>query len=142
LLVVSVQVIGFELEFMVDTGASFCTLHRDIAQRLALELDPKRTASIVTASKSRYPVFAPVTKVATFRMGSILMENLPIILLDLPDELGVAGLVGMNFLRNFRMCIEPDTAMLVLRKLQKKKSTAKTGRAKKFLSFPNPVRFL
>jgi predicted aspartyl protease len=106
-----------KLEFMVDTGASFCSLRKDLAPKLALKFDPNRVIRIVTASRQP-PVFAPLTEVATFRVGGIVMQNLPIILLDLPDELGVDGLVGMNFLRKFRTCIEPDTATLVLRKLK------------------------
>jgi predicted aspartyl protease len=107
-----------EHEFMVDTGASFCSLRKDLAPRLALQFDPNRTIRIATASRQP-PIFAPLTEVATFRVGGIVAQNLPFILLDLPDELGVAGLVGMNFLRQFRTCIEPDTATLVLRKLKK-----------------------
>lgn len=118
LLVVSAQVIGYELDFTVDTGASFCALRKDLAPRLALKFDPNRTIRIATASRQP-PVFAPLTEVTTFRVGGMVVQNLPIILLDLPDELGVAGLVGMNFLRKFRMGIEPDTATLVLRKLRK-----------------------
>jgi predicted aspartyl protease len=107
-----------KLNFMVDTGASLCSLRKDIAQRLGVAFDPNRTIRIATASRQP-PVSAPLTKVATFRVGSIIVEKFPIILLDLPDELGVAGLAGMNFLRKFRMCIEPDTATLVLRRPRK-----------------------
>lgn len=116
MLVVPVLVMNAKLEFMADTGASFCTLRKDLAPKLALELDPNRVIRIVTASRQP-TVFAPLTKVATFRVGGIVMQNFPMIILDLPEELGVDGLVGMNFLRKFRMCIEPDTATLVLRKL-------------------------
>lgn len=101
---------------MVDSGAAFCSLRKDIAQELALKFDPNRTIRIVTASRQP-PVFVPITEVSTFRVGGFIMQNLSIMLLDLPDELGVAGLIGMNLLRQFRMCIEPDTAALVLRKL-------------------------
>jgi predicted aspartyl protease len=119
LLVVPVQLMNSELEFIVDCGAAFCSLRTNIAQRLALEFDPTQTIRIVTASRQP-PVFVPITEVVTFRLGGVIMKNLPIILLDLPDELGVAGLIGMNLLRQFRMCIEPDTVTLVLRKLNKK----------------------
>jgi aspartyl protease family protein len=105
----------FELDFMVDTGASFCVLRKDMAQRLALNFDAQKTTKIVTAS--RQDVFASIAPVAVFRVGGILVQNLSMSIFDLPEELGVPGLIGMNFLSKFRMCIEPDTATLVLRKL-------------------------
>jgi predicted aspartyl protease len=40
LLVVPVQVMEFELDFIVDTGASFCVLRKDLAQRMAVDFDP------------------------------------------------------------------------------------------------------
>ena len=116
LLVVPVQIMKFELDFIIDTGASFCVLHKEMAQRLALNFDSQRMTRIVTAS--RQDVFASIVPVAIFRVGGILLQNLSMSIFDLPEELGVPGLIGMNFLSKFRMCIEPDTATLVLRKLR------------------------
>ncbi len=116
LLIVPVWIMKFELDFMVDTGASYCVLRKDMAKWLALDFDSQRTTRIVTASKQN--VFASIAQVAVFRIGGIVVENLSMTIFDLPEELGVPGLAGMNFLSKFRMCIEPNTATLVLRKLR------------------------
>lgn len=116
-LVVPVKVNGVTLEFMVDTGASFCSINRSVAIRIGIDLKTIQRMRIAPASGSTIRV--PLTKINELRVGIIRVKNLSITILDFPLELRVDGLLGMNFLRNFRFTIEPDTATLVLRKIPK-----------------------
>jgi clan AA aspartic protease (TIGR02281 family) len=107
----------FELNFMVDTGSSFCVLSESNARTLGVAFDPNKKSRILIASKQ--PAFAPSAVLSSLRIGGISVQNLPVFIVAFHREMGVAGLLGMNFLRRFRFCIEPDSATLVLRDLRK-----------------------
>ncbi|MFQ5630448.1 MAG: retropepsin-like aspartic protease [bacterium] len=115
LLVVPVKVMQAKLEFLVDTGASYCVLREEIAHNLVLDYNPQRTLRIIPASKQ--PILAPLCDVGFFQIGGFPVKRFTMLIIDLSEELYVDGLLGMNFLKKFRFSIEPDTATLVLRKL-------------------------
>lgn len=116
LLIISARVLDFELEMLVDTGASYCALRRNIAERLGLKIDLNKSIKIVPAASQ--PILTPFLKITKMQVGGIISHNVDAIILDFPRELRFAGVLGMNFMQKFRMCIEPDTATLVLRKLK------------------------
>jgi clan AA aspartic protease (TIGR02281 family) len=117
LLIVPVYLGVYQLEFMVDSGASYCVLAESEARKFGVAFDRKRTSRILIASKQ--PAFAPSAILPSLRIGGFSVQNLPVFIVEFHREMGVAGLLGMNFLRRFRFCIEPDSATLVLRNLRK-----------------------
>ena len=89
---------------VLDTGASLTILATDIMARLAYdpanpELERQR---IITGSGVEY---APrVTVRAATAIGQKVI-NLDVLCHDLPPESGVDGLLGLNFLRHFKLTI-------------------------------------
>jgi predicted aspartyl protease len=89
---------------VLDTGASMTIIATDIIGRLGYDpanpaLDRQR---IVTGSGIEY---APRT---TVRSGTAIgqkVANLDVLCHDLPPESGVDGLLGLNFLRHFKLTI-------------------------------------
>jgi clan AA aspartic protease (TIGR02281 family) len=116
-LVVPVEVNGISLDWMVDSGASFCAISSRVVAQMGLEID--RTQSISVAPAFGRPLTVPVSKVTSIRVGINMIKDVFVTILDFPAELRFRGLLGMNFLKNFRFTIEPDTATLVLRRISK-----------------------
>ncbi len=113
-LVVPVMLDGIRLEFMVDTGASFCSISRSVATRVGIDMKTTEEISMVPASGA--PIHVPLTKI-NLKVGINAVKNLNVAIFDFPSELRVDGLLGMNFLKKFRFTIEPDTATLILREI-------------------------
>ena len=89
---------------VLDTGASLTILATDIMARLGYDpanpdLDRQR---IVTGSGVEY---APRTAVRSATAIGQKITNLDVLCHDLPSESGVDGLLGLNFLRHFKLTI-------------------------------------
>jgi predicted aspartyl protease len=89
---------------VLDTGASLTIIATDIMAQLGydpanLALDRQR---IVTGSGIEY---APCTTVRSATAIGQKVSRLDVLCHDLPPESGVDGLLGVNFLRHFKLTI-------------------------------------
>jgi predicted aspartyl protease len=57
----------------------------------------------------------PLITIAQLSVGGIQVANVDAVVVELPRELKLDGVLGMNFLKRFRMTIEMDTFTLILR---------------------------
>jgi predicted aspartyl protease len=89
---------------VLDTGASITIVAVDIMARLGYDpanptLDRHR---IITGSGVEY---APCTTVRSATAIGQKVDNLEVLCHDLPPESGVDGLLGINFLKHFKLTI-------------------------------------
>ena len=89
---------------VLDTGASITIVAVDIMARLGYDpanpaLDRQR---IITGSGVEY---APCTTVRSAMAIGQKVDNLEVLCHDLPPESGVDGLLGINFLKHFKLTI-------------------------------------
>jgi predicted aspartyl protease len=89
---------------VLDTGASITIVAVDIMARLGYDpanptLDRQR---IITGSGVEY---APCTTVRSATAIGQKVDNLEVLCHDLPPESGVDGLLGINFLKHFKLTI-------------------------------------
>jgi clan AA aspartic protease (TIGR02281 family) len=97
--------------FIVDTGASLVTIPRSTAEELGLEVDansPMR--KVYTAGGVRY---APEVTLFSITVEGWEETDLKALVLDLPNQ-SEWGLLGMNYLRRFRMDINTENGVLLL----------------------------
>ena len=97
--------------FIVDTGASLVTIPRSMAEELGLEVDansPMR--KVYTAGGVRY---APEVTLFSITVEGWEETDLKALVLDLPNQ-SEWGLLGMNYLRRFRMDINTENGVLLL----------------------------
>ena len=100
--------------FIVDTGAQRIIISHDVAATLGLNIShPIRAESIVTAERQTPP--APVVRLDSVQIGGIRLSHLEASVFDLPTALRADGLLGLNFLRGFRVTFEFDRSSLILR---------------------------
>jgi clan AA aspartic protease (TIGR02281 family) len=101
-------------KFVVDTGASYTLISTALARDLAIDVgqNPK-TLPFQTANGL---IQAPVTNLESITVGGMEIRNLPAAVHDAMPDPQVAGLLGLNFLSNFRMDIDTQKGMLYLEK--------------------------
>ena len=101
-------------KFVVDTGASYTLISNALARDLALDVgsNPK-TLPFQTANGV---IEAPVTNLDSIAVGGMEIRNLPAAVHDAIPDPQVAGLLGLNFLSNFRMDIDTQKGVLHLEK--------------------------
>jgi len=92
------------VEMALDTGATYVMIPWDIAEALGYEPEiSKERIKITTASGiEKVPLI-------TLKSMSVLgkkAENVKASIHDLPPQCHVDGLLGLSYLRNFKLCID------------------------------------
>jgi clan AA aspartic protease (TIGR02281 family) len=97
--------------FIVDTGASMVTIPRSSAEKLGLAVDERSPSrKVYTAGGVK---FASEVMLSSITVEGWEVNNVKALVLDIPDQPGL-GLLGLNYLRRFRMDINSEQGVLLL----------------------------
>lgn len=88
---------------VLDTGASLVVLPWRMITSLNIRIDPHSLVSTSTATTVESAPFVILPKMTVLDMT---VKNVPCLVKDLPAESGVDGLLGLSFLRHFRIMID------------------------------------
>lgn len=100
--------------FLLDTGATYVTLSNEMAQNLGLGLTGKNNIAVSLANGSSVaaqPVILDSMQAGDARVNGVIAMVFP----ESPHE-GVDGLLGMSFLREFIIQMDPANKKLVFQK--------------------------
>jgi aspartyl protease family protein len=98
-------------QFIVDTGASMVTIPRSTAEDLGLVVDERNPVRrVFTAGGVKY---APEVSLSSITIDGWEVNDVKALVLDLPNQ-SEWGLLGLNYLRRFRMDINSDNGTLLL----------------------------
>jgi clan AA aspartic protease (TIGR02281 family) len=101
-------------KFVVDTGASYTMISSAIAKELDIDTEQsRRTAPFQTANGI---IQAPLVSLDSISVGGMEIRNLTAAVHDVLSDPRIAGLLGLNFLSNFRMDIDTQKGVLHLEK--------------------------
>ena len=101
-------------KFVVDTGASYTMISSALAKELDIDTEQnRRTAPFQTANGI---IQAPLVSLDSINVGGMEIRNLTAAVHDVLADSRVAGLLGLNFLSNFRMDIDTQKSVLHLEK--------------------------
>ena len=101
-------------KLVVDTGATYTMISVATAKELDIDSSGKqRRLPIQTANGV---IQAPLTSIESINVGGVEMKNLAAVIHDAVPNSQVAGLLGLNFLSNFRMEIDTENGLLHLEK--------------------------
>lgn len=101
-----------EARFVVDTGASYTMISHATAKALEIDLGQKfPTLPFQTANGV---VQAPLIKLDSIEVGGLQVRNLTAAVHDVFPDPALSGLLGLNFLSNFRLDIDTEHALLHL----------------------------
>lgn len=97
--------------FVLDTGATYTIIPWRLAQSLGLKINPQKTARIITASSIETTPLATLPKMSVLGKSA---RNVACLVHDLPPQTTVDGLLGLSFLKNFRLTIDFRKGVLSL----------------------------
>jgi predicted aspartyl protease len=115
LFVAPVRLNARSFSFLFDPGAAYSSVAPEIAALLELRVVGRRRI----LQGAYHEVDCPVYQLDLFEIGFIRRTNMRLIGMPLDLKLNFIGLLGMDFLRQYRFTVEPDTATLILRLLRK-----------------------
>lgn len=103
-----------ERKFVVDTGASYTMISQATAKELDIDLEKKLpTIPFQTANGI---IQAPLITLSSIDVGGLQVRDLTAAVHDVFPDPGISGLLGLNFLSNFRMDIDTKGGVLHLEK--------------------------
>jgi clan AA aspartic protease (TIGR02281 family) len=101
-------------KFVVDTGASYTMISSAVAKELDIDTEQeRRTAPFQTANGI---IQAPLVSLDSINVGGMEIRNLTAAVHDILVDSRMGGLLGLNFLSNFRMDIDTQKGVLHLEK--------------------------
>lgn len=104
--------------FIVDTGAATMTISESTAQRLRLNTQAMHTTEVILADGSKTK--ASAVRLASVQIGDARADNVDAVILGSKVADDVDGLLGMSFLRNFVIRLDPVNNKLILKKFDPK----------------------
>ena len=108
---------------VVDTGASFTLISRQVANDLGIIIDensPSIPASTVSGS-----ILTPLVTLSSIRVGKAEIEDVDVAVYTMPS--GNDGLLGNSFLNKFRVVIDSMNGKMTLHSLQGSPSPDRPG---------------
>jgi clan AA aspartic protease (TIGR02281 family) len=102
------------VKFVVDTGASYTMISSAVAKELDIDTEQnRRTAPFQTANGV---IQAPLISLESITVGGMEIRDLTAAVHDVVPDARIAGLLGLNFLTNFRLDIDTQKGVLHLEK--------------------------
>lgn len=97
--------------FVIDTGATATTIPPSTAKAIGIDVD--RISSKQNFYTVSGEISAPVTSIDTLSIDQLVVSDLRALVVELPYDSGM-GLLGMDFLRHFRMDLNTEEGILIL----------------------------
>ena len=101
-------------KFVVDTGASYTTISQATAKEL--EIDLESNPSLIPLQTANGVIQAPLVSVHSIEIGGLGLKDLTVAVHDVFPDPAIAGLLGLNFLSQFRLDIDSKAGVLRLEK--------------------------
>jgi clan AA aspartic protease (TIGR02281 family) len=100
--------------FVVDTGASYTTISQATAKELQLDFqtDPK----VISFHTANGTIQAPLASVRSIEIGGLGLNDVTVAVHDVFPDPAIAGLLGLNFLSQFRVDIDNKNGVMNLEK--------------------------
>ena len=101
-------------KLVVDTGATYTMISAATAKEL--DIDPGRSQRTLPFQTANGVIQAPLASLESINVGGVEIRDLIAAIHDIAPNSQVAGLLGLNFLSNFRMDIDTQKSLLHLEK--------------------------
>ncbi len=103
-----------QVNFIVDTGASYTVISRSTARKLGIKL--RKKGPKVRLQTANGMIDAPLVSLESVEVGGMRVTDLKAAVHDFSKDRAVSGLLGLNFLSHFRLDIDTQKGILVLEK--------------------------
>jgi clan AA aspartic protease (TIGR02281 family) len=99
--------------FIIDTGATYTSISREMAQQLGLTLDRSNTVFITTANGR---IEVPRVTIQTLSVNGLEAHNIEATVIPVRKGASFSGLLGLSFIRQFVVTIDPASNQLIFKK--------------------------
>lgn len=96
---------------VIDTGATFVVLPWRLTAAIGISIDPQKTIEITTATTVET---VPKVIIPEIQVLGKSVKNVEAIVKDLPPQAPVDGLLGLSFLKHFKLTIDFRKGLLSL----------------------------
>ena len=100
--------------FILDTGASYTVISEHIAKELKIDLGKKHPKIRLQTANGIIDV--PLVTLDSIEISGLRVDDLAAAVHDFSKDTNIAGLLGLNFLGNFRMDLDIEKGVLILEK--------------------------
>ena len=108
--------------FIVDTGASFTLISRQIANELGIPIN--ETTPFISVSSVSDVMLTPLVTLRSIRVGKAEVENVDTLVFSMPSY---QGLLGNSFLNKFKVVIDSINGKMTLYSMQGTPSPDRPG---------------
>jgi clan AA aspartic protease (TIGR02281 family) len=98
--------------FIVDTGASYTTISQAVARQLDIDLE--KDYPILHFQTANGVIQAPLVSLQSIEVGGLKLKDISVAVHDVFPDPTVTGLLGLNFLSQFRVDIDSKNSLLNL----------------------------
>lgn len=102
-----------QASFIVDTGATYTSISQDLAEQLGLDIQRSERIRITTANGR---IDVPKVVIATLNVNGLEAHNVEATVIPIRHGSSFSGLLGLSFLRQFVVTIDPQAGHLIFNK--------------------------
>ncbi len=96
--------------FIIDTGATYTSISKEMADSLGLDLDQAESIGITTANGR---IYVPKAVIDRVRVSGLEAKNIEVTVIPIRKGSSFSGLLGLSFIKQFRMTIDPFHGHLI-----------------------------
>lgn len=102
------------VNFILDTGATYTSISRETAYRLGLDLTHADKVNLKTANGL---IQVPRVRLESVNINGLVVKNIEATVHSHPAAQNVTGLLGLSFLENFTVTIDSRNSRVILESL-------------------------
>jgi clan AA aspartic protease (TIGR02281 family) len=95
--------------FILDTGATYTTISRKMAEELGLDLRHSETISITTANGE---LKVPKVRLKSVKVNNIEASDVEATVMDFENNASFSGLLGLSFIQHFKLTLDPQNGQM------------------------------
>lgn len=99
----------------LDTGSSYTIISEAAAIQVGFDL--RQVTEMTSFSDASRTHIVPKVALKSFSLAEAKVNNLDVLIYTLPEEQGIDGIIGLNFLRQFNIGLDFEQAVLTLNHL-------------------------
>ena len=102
-----------EVDMLLDTGAAYTALSWEVAKDLGY--DPAGSSERVSIVTANGVIEVPKLTVQRIAFRELFVKQVEVICLDVPELAEIEGLMGLSFLRHFRVLMDFKKGLLEIK---------------------------
>ncbi|MDX2085165.1 MAG: retropepsin-like aspartic protease [Candidatus Melainabacteria bacterium] len=100
--------------FIVDTGATYTSISTEMAESLGIDWRNQQTVTITTANGR---IQVPKITLERIRIQGVEARDVEATVIDMREGSPFSGLLGLSFINQFQLTIDPRQGRLILKRL-------------------------